>query len=110
MAKKIRVAPNCCEESLKHKSVFLDAPEEAYEGRVDILPVWKTKGIRDKNYNSEFLAKFCPYCGKSLPEIELSNTDVKVIQISDGGNYCDTCNERANFCSCYPVEVKWKCK
>jgi hypothetical protein len=97
-------------ESIRHEShvmkdghkidttTFSDPPEAD----------WPEIGPDDFMHSWGFEPKFCPFCGKDMPEIVLRfNPPEKIVTCSDGGYYCDTCSKRLNECQCYPPQWKW---
>jgi hypothetical protein len=51
---------------------------------------------------------FCPFCGKKLPEIiERPNPPKRICTVTDGGYYCDTCQERLCACKCEIPWMRW---
>jgi hypothetical protein len=66
-----------------------------------------TMEMRDRVWQS--VPKFCPYCGTTLPEIRPRAKPYKnVCKVTDGGYYCDTCEERLMGCKCHPPECAWE--
>ena len=121
MKEYLRVTPQCCEESTKRKVPFLEFPWEKNEKRNGFLknrkPVWCVKAIDAITYTSTDIneyedpmeAKYCPYCGTNLPEIELNpNAKRRKIYNTDSGDYCESCKERSMCCNCLPAPFRWK--
>lgn len=79
---------------------FYDLPGE-------VKPTWKVVSSGSDGDRS-FEVKFCPFCGKKLPDIEPSGSTEKICKITDGGYYCDTCGERLRVCECLPITANWK--
>jgi hypothetical protein len=52
----------------------------------------------------------CPFCFSTLPEVVRNRRIKKIMKITDGGYYCDTCVERANCCECWMPEAAFKIK
>lgn len=50
---------------------------------------------------------FCPWCGVKLPEMKQGPVTGKVVVITDGGYYCDTCRERLDNCECHAPAEFW---
>ena len=78
----------------------------------DDKPYWavmkRCKGPLGNSSTQEVEANFCPACGKSLPNIVRNpNPPEKMVKVTDGGYYCDTCNERLGVCSCSPPWMAW---
>ncbi len=120
--KYLRVTPQCCEQSTKHRVPYLEFPWEESERRRGYLkdrkPVWCVKGIDSFSrthglpthyYESSMEVNFCPYCGTPVPEIEL-NPLAKDDEIynTDSGDYCESCGERSMCCDCIPAPFRWK--
>lgn len=54
------------------------------------------------------IVRFCPYCGQKLPKMVLKKAPPQnshLCTVTDGGYYCDTCNERLDACICDPVSI-----
>jgi hypothetical protein len=110
--------PQCCKESKEHRIVFMVLPDSFWEGDTTTPPTWNASGFRESKYEKKFFAqdnievKFCPFCGKPLAQIvpvpNLDNT--KYMKVSDGGDYCDNCNERTRSCKCKPPTKRWMSK
>lgn len=114
MHSKYTITTQCCEASNVHKAVFLDFSwEEAedVESLTDIKPKWFVKGFSDdlSSMHGSFIeAKFCPFCAKPVPEIEINKEAEKhdIFEMTDG--YCRTCGERNRACVCLPGQFRWK--
>lgn len=68
-------------------------------------------GYHESGYVSSVI-KYCPSCGQKLPGFErIPDINEKDFPIIDaGGEWCETCNCRANECSCeHPVKM-WRIK
>jgi hypothetical protein len=104
--------PKCCERVQKEKSVYIRVKGGYYGHNVNQnSPVeWVTNGWDEKlECNTEVQANFCPFCGTKVPEIvRRKNSPSKVISISDGGYYCDTCEKRLDSCTCERIEFLWE--
>lgn len=103
------VTPGCCAAAEERVAVCL----AFWDTDFDEAPSWGLRlalAVRDYNFSRE-LPLFCPYCGKKLPEIEKDPAPVAPLcVITDGGYYCDTCEERLMNCQCYPPEFAWRVK
>lgn len=108
------VMPECCQTMIDTAAVVLLTPEGVEIGKLDGTPKWgvRTGDPREGYYDTFGFkeAKFCPFCGQPVPEIERRTTDRKVMVVTDGGYYCDTCGERCNCCSCLPLAFHWQPK
>lgn len=64
------------------------------------------------NWETEYLTVTkCPFCQSSMPELILKENPPSPMQkISDGGYYCDTCEERLLCCRCHMAESKYEVK
>ncbi len=117
MEEKLRVTPNCCVESTKYKIPYLDFPykHKDYE-KIEFLknkkPKWCIKGIillHDCDCESVVEIKFCPFCSKNLPDIELNPlAKRRKIYNTDSGDYCESCQERSTCCDCLPAPFRWR--
>lgn len=53
--------------------------------------------------------KFCPFCAAVIPKMRLMKEPPKDIAVvTDGGYYCDTCQERLSSCMCLPPEAAFE--
>lgn len=124
---KGQVTPGCCEEMRKTEAVFLAYPGDFLYGDFDMTdeacrdperfkktpPGWyllsPKGGSRHAALMSEIEAKCCPFCGKPLPALKLrAEPPEKVVSITDGGYYCDTCHERLECCVCANPVWLWE--
>lgn len=47
--------------------------------------------------------EYCPFCATPVPVMALKNPlPVTICRVTDGGYYCDNCNERLDTCLCDP--------
>lgn len=113
------ITPVCCEEVQRLHTIFLAMPESYHEdgsGKKSLLdhkPVWRVAHFPRNEHNAHAWtaeAKFCPHCGTSVPDVEPSGDPRKICEYSDGGYYCDTCQERLMSCRCMPSVYAWKVK
>jgi len=122
------LVPGCCKESIAARRPFLSLNfglEDTGEPELvdDAIPEWTIpnlewdliKKLADEcdEYNT-FKAhektcipvKFCPFCGKKLPEVRKKDSPPEPIHTdADGGYYCGTCDERNMSCGCLPMEA-----
>jgi hypothetical protein len=95
--------PRCCEEAIKFPIIsFIVSGNDP-----DIIGSWQAHVGADFFSLFEFNGryppvKFCPYCRTELPKMVLKERpiDSHICKITDGGYYCDTCEERLNMCFC----------
>lgn len=102
--------PECCEAVKENLTVVLRYDEGHYYGTMTDKPKWKSYGWNSK-YECHHLreVKFCPHCGTPTPKIRLKKKSrKKICTVSDGGYYCDTCDDRLNECQCAPQEALWE--
>lgn len=53
--------------------------------------------------------KFCPYCATPIPKMRrMKNPPKDITVVTDGGYYCDTCQERLRCCMCLPPEAAFE--
>jgi hypothetical protein len=111
---KMIVRPTCCEAAQNYPIVSFIAhnPEDGSlaEGSWEANINYKFSSLFDnyRNYENKPSVKFCSYCGKKLPNMVLTKKDVSkkhICKITDGGYYCDTCNQRLDSCFCDPQET-----
>ena len=50
----------------------------------------------------------CPFCGTDVQGVRLKAEPPTPIMSCHDGNYCDTCDERINCCTCYPFGAAWE--
>jgi len=119
------VTPKCCEKARTTYAVHLTfrnsydledwgppdpcPPGTEWQPRWTIatLKRWESGGALTEWIDE---AKFCPFCGKALPEVEFVEPPGPVVRCTDGGYYCDVCNERLMGCECLPPDVCWRVK
>ena len=122
------ITPHCCSDVELHKTVFLqysslenagqNIPDWTYDdeadkvvgkGYVGIKPEWGIKGVH-KEYNCEewVSVKFCPHCGKLVPEIEENPLADTAKLANNDDEYCNTCGERNMCCQCLPPWFAWR--
>lgn len=107
------ITPGCCKKMIESEAVFMSFPESFYDGDTETPPVWKIMGKVVSPYNPKVkfdggvLAKYCPFCGKDLPEIVKVEPPGPVCKCTDGGYYCDTCGERLMGCLCLKPDKAW---
>lgn len=109
--------PICCREIQEKPIVFLTGittyegePEEPKWGMTVTMP---SDWMEGWSYYKETFVEVtkCPFCHSSMPELAIKeNPPEPMMKISDGGYYCDTCQERLNCCECYPAETKYEVK
>jgi hypothetical protein len=120
--RRLLIVPGCCEESSKNLLVTLrlDSNDiyENEEGQENSKPRWE---VRNSFWNyincysrgewPEPIVKFCPHCGEKMPEIQKRKEPLSpVCSVTDGGYYCDSCEERLHACKCWPCEAHWEVK
>ena len=102
------VTPNCCDKAKYSCAVYVSVDIYSDEGS-NSKPYWYVRTYSPAHRGvSQEVATHCPFCGSRLPKIVLSNRKDKVCVVTDGGDYCDTCNQRLRSCTCLPPEFKWK--
>jgi hypothetical protein len=114
MRKVEYITPNCCDKAKETKTVRLGYYLKENESKCTwkkVKPKWYLIGdefIYDVHFNIKVEIDKCPFCGKELPDVELNDKKLKIV---DGDEeYCDTCGERHMCCNCYPPEYRWKIK
>ena len=119
MCREAYLTPECCKSVQDFVAVLLRFPwdsEEDYAGP----PEWTLRlshletapgYSRSHAHSADDKPSFCPYCGTKLPEIEKNPKPPKPLAaITDGGYYCDTCEERLMSCECFAPEFAWRIK
>lgn len=109
--RRLYVTPECCQQAIDTAAVHLTLPPEFCNGDLTTPPEWAVM-VPDPDYNSwnHVSAKVCPFCAAPVPEIEKRQTTEKVMVVTDGSYYCDTCKERVMCCKCLPGSFHWQPK
>lgn len=61
-----------------------------------------------EDLEAQLRAKFCPFCGKDLPAIELRSGITAPVAALDMDGHCSTCHERYPSCRCLPREARFQ--
>ncbi len=115
MIYKYEITTGCCEAANTHKVVTLQFPfsiETMDTPYTELKPIWSSRGFQAFRGDSSMMEsaveiKFCPFCAKSVPEIELNYNVKSNIHDSDG-DYCLMCDKRNMECRCLPPVFRWK--
>ena len=109
------VNPQCCPYAQRFITlVYAEYYSEDKEHFNETKPFWVVRGskmsdeeltdnLREEKYpsNVEMQIYQCPSCGLHLPAIRKKDKPPeKVMTMTDGGYYCDTCKERLMCCEC----------
>jgi hypothetical protein len=103
--------PKCCAKALRYRTVYFSVQEvydvcEPKEGRWRpvYIPMDWDPNVRDTPwYEGLPDAKFCGFCGELLPKMtRLKTPPQPLCRITDGGYYCDTCEQSLEACECLP--------
>ena len=117
MNHKLLITTGCCSNSLKHKVVRLsfDIDYDNFVPYSESKPIWVAKGFHEfesfgKSYITENYVevKCCPFCGQSVPELEINDEATKLKIHDSDMDYCTTCDDRNMSCRCLPPEFRWK--
>jgi hypothetical protein len=122
---KFLLVPGCCRESIAARRPYLYLNFGRDTGEVEVVddatPEWRVPNLEwdliskladyDEEYDSIKAyektcvpVKFCPFCGKKVPEVRRKeNPPAPVHSDADGGYYCGTCDERNMSCGCLPM-------
>lgn len=112
----------CCEDARRYYAVRFSADphKEFRTSQEDPSPKWvitedEYLGRYRKTYASEGSkraapeVKFCPFCGVGVPKMVPSKAPPRdMFRCTDGGYYCDTCEERLMSCLCLPLEAGYE--
>lgn len=106
--------PNCCAYAsllivLRFETYYVHDKDYFKKNK----PFWVVSGSSSLTVTDirQLEITHCPGCGAKLPGIQLRDPEPSpVITIVDGGNYCDTCNERLTSCECLKPEELWEIK
>ena len=108
-------AGRTCEAFMYHIDVYESGPSnQITEGRWRIATyesLGRERRMADDQWHKKVPPepKFCPYCAAPTPKLEKAKDPPKDISVvTDGGYYCDTCQERLNACMCLPPEAVFK--
>jgi hypothetical protein len=114
--KRMIPVPQCCLASRKHPAVIFTVAYD--EGDSHKAPGYWTINVFDKlvqainpNWAKGPLPrpKYCPYCGKALPQMRRKNPiPPTVCRVVDGGFYCSTCRNRLQACLCDPLSFAFE--
>jgi methionyl-tRNA synthetase len=102
--------PTCCEAGTQLRLGYLNYYTEDKDFFLKTKPEWLVR-LWDVHYETDraHAIQFCPFCGKPLPKIRLKvKIPKRVMTMTDGGYYCDTCGKRLMECNCLPPEVMWE--
>jgi len=113
------IVPDCCEESSKLMTVALQlSHDEIYErpGQDGCTPQWVISSSFREHLeyvhgqdHPRLIVKFCPHCAAPMPAIQPRQEPLSpALSVSDGGYYCDTCENRLSSCHCWPAEARWE--
>lgn len=95
------VNPDCCDEMRKFKTIRLDDGDMIYGNALE--PHWIISYYEEKHecYSvTPIKDGFCPHCATPIPGIKKIQVKGTVCKVTDGGYYCDTCEERLHACKC----------
>jgi len=111
---------DCCEYGRAYiipRYKFTEKDYDNVNAFRDVVPIWYIRGcnIDMKEWNRfgwiDDSINVCPKCSTELPELELI-PDLKgnFPTMDCDGEYCGTCNNRANECTCtHPIKM-WRIK
>jgi uncharacterized protein with PIN domain len=90
------ITPECCHEIKTSKLIILSL--DNYDDTTTSNARWVLNG---HDLKANYMPTFCPYCGTKLPKIKRkAHISEDICVITDGGYYCDTCQDRLNNCLC----------
>ena len=108
------VFARCCDEAEKHQAPFL-----AYRIDLDKVPIINIEEMpkwvvgvrpfsdRERHWGIRTV-RYCPFCGKKLPDPWPRKEKPKNIHEPQDGDYCGTCTKRVRECECFPLEWHWQ--
>ena len=105
------VAPTCCAASRLCKAIVLEGG--GARGKKPSWSIVLRYDIGDYRYDPSIgqmaAPLYCPFCGAKLPEIvRKARPPSPIMRCTDGGYYCDTCEERLQSCTCWPPWSGWE--
>jgi len=114
--------PTCCKAAQMYPAVLFsqsvyEGDSREKEGRWEAAlsesmrrDMFRLHGIDQFDwFRNRPAAEFCPFCGEKLPKMRRKKTFPEMTcVVTDGGYYCDTCQQRLSQCRCYPSEHAWE--
>jgi len=112
---------NCC----RYGEAYIEAVFSLTDGQYEepraffmFPPYWYVRGSKlksgewSKYSNVDDEIRYCPYCGKKLPELELipDIDETRFPLLVPGGEYCERCDDRAIACTCENPINAWRIK
>lgn len=87
-------------EEERKAGIVIERDSDGEETEYHTTPFWKL--------DPRPAPKFCPFCSASVPKLVRKKRPPKVQLVSDGGYYCDTCEQRVSECVCPYPEQAWE--
>ncbi len=116
--------PHCCDAIQKYPAIYLYQDDHGMIEKGKVF--WRASlnehytrivTLRKHTTPAELMAwyretpeaKFCPFCGTSLPKMKLKKPFPKQTCVLDKtGNYCKTCKESLRACDCHLPESAYE--
>ena len=111
------MSKHCCPYAEDYLTFRYDeiSEEESVEWFQNNPPYWTVRGAESDWRESHRFSqtplniKFCPACGTALPKLKLKAVlPKKIMIVTDGGYYCDTCKKRLDSCQCKRPKDMWE--
>jgi hypothetical protein len=116
--RRLVIVPGCCPASSKQVLVALSVPEDVIYGDagVETKPRWVVRSSYQEYLDHPMQrtwpsteVQHCPHCAAKLPTFRPRVEPLEpIVEVVDGGYYCNTCNERLHACKCWPPEAHWE--
>lgn len=100
--------PQCCADSRAHLAIVFVV--DVYDEH-DSRPAWRLRLASPRSFENGRppVPTFCPFCGTRLPTMTKKAVPPAPLMVcTDGGNHCDTCEERLSSCTCWPPETAYE--
>ena len=108
--------PTCCQAARDYPAIVFQT--DVYEGdsrkaegawEPSLVRAFREARMARRDLRDPPEAKFCCYCGLSLPKmVRKKKFPSHTCVVKDGGYYCSTCKERLHACRCLPPEFAFE--
>jgi hypothetical protein len=73
-------------------------------------PAWVLVFEGENQIKRRLAIRFCPFCGKSVPDVERNPKPPKKLSMPVEPGYCATCINRLIACTCFPLQFLFRGK